>query len=230
MAGGWPMYCNGPDPENAAVCPGSPGGCGDCAWAYWGHAIQSWTLCNQGAEVTVPASSIIGAYADCTGYNPLTGANDNGTMLQDALEYMRQTGIPDATGKVHKIVAYALVRDLHVQERVAQVLWLGGTGYVGVSLQSAQEVQFGQDQPWDYVAGSPVIGGHAIGLQRRAPSGLEKLRCSTWGALWECTTSFWTNLADEFYYVVSEDDISVHGTSRAGYNLAGLLADMPQIS
>jgi hypothetical protein len=227
--GGFPMYCNGPDPANAVACPGSPEGCGNCAWAYWGHAIQSWTLYEQAELVTVSPSAIIAAYADCTGYSPLTGANDNGTELQDALEYMRQTGIPDSSGKVHKIVAYAEVSGFQSQQRVAQVLDLCGTGYVGVNLQQAQEDQFGNEQPWDW-EGSPVIGGHAIGLQQRAGSGLSKLRVTTWGALWEATTAFWSNCVEEFWYVVSEDDIQANGTTRAGFNLEQLLADMAKIS
>jgi hypothetical protein len=225
----WPMYSNGPDPDNAIVCPGSPEGCGDCAWAYWGHSVQSWTAYNS-TQVVIPDANIVGAYADCTGYNPLTGANDGGTVLQDALEYMRQTGIADSAGKIHKVAGYALLRNPSSQAGLAQALLIGGSLYCGANLQEAQEDQFSAGEPWDYVPGSPVIGGHAFALQQRAGTGLAKLREVTWGELQPATTSFHTNCVDEVYYVVTEDDIAVNGLSRAGFSLEQLLEDMAAVS
>lgn len=225
----WPMYCNGPDPENALVCPGSPDGCGDCVWAYQGHAIQAWTRYNAVAEVTLPASSIIAGYAT-TGYDPQTGANDNGTDIGTALRYMMQQGLADATGKVHKIAGYALFRDPHNQELLAQGLDIGGTLCFGANMQQAQMDQTNAGQPWDYVAGSPEIGGHCFGFQQRRGSGTHKLVFVTWGQLQQATDAFLNHCVDEVYYVVSEDDIALNGTNRAGFKLAQLLADMPQFS
>lgn len=223
----WPMYCNGPDPENAVCCPGSPEGCGDCAWAYWGHAVQSWTA-YASTEVIIPADEIIAGYAT-TGYNPQTGEGDNGSDMQTVLEYMRNTGLTDSSGRVHKIAAYALLKNSS-QELLAQALDLGGTVYLGASIQQAQEDQFSAGKPWDYVAGSPFVGGHAFGLQRRAAAGLSKLRLVTWGQLWPATTSFYNECVDERYVVISQDSVTAKGTTRAGYNLAGLIADMPKFS
>jgi hypothetical protein len=228
-SGGWPMYCNGPDAANAIACPGTPYGCGDCTCAFWGHAIQAWSLYNSGRQAYVTPESIVSMYSNISGFDPQTGANDFGCNMQTVLEYMRTTGLPDVKGHVHKIVGYALLRN-NSQELLAQALDLGGTVYLGGSIQQAQEDQFSQGLPWDYVAGSPVVGGHAFGLQRRAPVGLSKLRITTWGTLWHATTPFYANQVDEAYYVVSQDDLNAHGTDRAGFNLAALLADMSKIS
>jgi hypothetical protein len=226
----WPMYCNGPDPENASCCPGSPGGCGDCTCAFWGHAIQSWTAYNTGAMVTVPAQSIIAMYSAISGYNPQTGAGDNGCDMQTVCEYMRSTGLPDATGKVHKIAGYALLRDPQDEELLAQALTIGGTLYCGANIQQAQEDQTNAGQPWSYVEGSPVIGGHAFGLQQRRGSGDAKLIEVTWGQLQPAATSFQAGCVDEVYYVVTQDDLDANGTDRDGLNLEQLLADMALVS
>src|SRR4051812_30434661 len=50
---------------------------GDCTCAAAGHMIQCWTA-NVGNVIVPSNASIIAAYAAITGYNPTTGANDNG--------------------------------------------------------------------------------------------------------------------------------------------------------
>src|SRR5580704_3991068 len=74
---------------------------GDCTCAAAGHLIMEWTDDN-GKMVTPPDQSIIAAYSAITGYNPATGANDNGAVELNVLKYWRKTGIAG-----HQITAFA---------------------------------------------------------------------------------------------------------------------------
>src|ERR1700722_11407036 len=74
---------------------------GDCTCAAAGHLIMEWTANAQKKMITPSDQQIVAAYSAITGYNPVTGANDNGAVEVDVLNYWRQTGIAG-----HKIGAY----------------------------------------------------------------------------------------------------------------------------
>src|ERR1700722_18558750 len=90
----WPMY------DNDRL--------GDCTCAGVGHMIQAWTA-YAGTEVTLADPVILKLYEVLSGYNPATGANDNGCVEQDVLQYLASTGVAG-----HKIVAFAQV---NIQDR-----------------------------------------------------------------------------------------------------------------
>jgi len=74
---------------------------GDCTCAAAGHLLMEWTA-NAGKKMFTPTNKqIVMAYSAITGYNPTTGANDNGAVEIDVLNYWRQSGIAG-----HKIGAY----------------------------------------------------------------------------------------------------------------------------
>ncbi len=77
---------------------------GDCTCAAAGHLIMEWTA-NAGKKMVTPTDKqIVAAYSAVTGYNPVTGANDNGANEVDVLNYWRQTGIAAvvrAAGRPH---------------------------------------------------------------------------------------------------------------------------------
>ena len=60
----WPMF------ENDTV--------GDCTCAAAGHDIEAWTITATGVEAQLTNQQVIAAYSAITGYDPATGANDNG--------------------------------------------------------------------------------------------------------------------------------------------------------
>ena len=173
----WPMYLNGPDTAaNMALIPGSPSGIGDCTCAAFGHVIQSWTR-YAGTEVTVPASSVLKAYVAVTGmeggaYDPQTGENDNGCDPGDVLSYMKNTGMADSSGKVHKVAGYAAFGDPTDEELLAQVLNTFGNVYVAINFPDSAMSQFDDGEPWSVVQGSPIDGGHID----RPPAALSR-RC-----------------------------------------------------
>jgi len=88
---------------------------GDCTCAAAGHLIMEWTA-NAKKMVTPSDKQIVAAYSAITGYNPTTGANDNGAVEIDVLNYWRQSGIAG-----HKIGAYMAVEPsnhLHIMDSV----------------------------------------------------------------------------------------------------------------
>jgi hypothetical protein len=224
----WPMYCNGPDSQNAIVCPGSPNGIGDCTCAAIGHMVQGWTTYGQGSTITVPAQSVVGMYSAVSGYNPQTGNNDNGAEMQDVLAYMKATGIPDSSGAVHKVAAYAVFGDPTDEVLMAQVLDVFGTVYVGINVPESAQQQF-QNGPWTYEPGSPIEGGHAICLQRRRVGGTGVLEYITWGAVQNTTRGFQKAYAEEAWAVVSQDWLNKNGTTVEGMDLSQLLSDLQYV-
>src|SRR3954470_7477044 len=75
----WPMYLNDR--------------IGDCTCAGAGHIIQSASTYGQGQTITISDDDVLRAYIANSGYDPRTGANDNGAVMQDVLNYWRKEGI-----------------------------------------------------------------------------------------------------------------------------------------
>ena len=89
---------------------------GDCTCAAAGHLIMEWTA-NAGKQTVTPTDQqIIAAYSAITGYNPVTGANDNGANEVDVLNYWRQTGI--AGDQIGGYVALEPANHTHVMDSV----------------------------------------------------------------------------------------------------------------
>src|SRR6185295_7357061 len=59
---------------------------GDCTCAAAGHFIEEWTA-NASTEIVPSDTDIITAYSAVSGYDPQTGANDNGAVELDVLNY-----------------------------------------------------------------------------------------------------------------------------------------------
>jgi hypothetical protein len=104
---------------------------GDCTCAAAGHLIMEWTA-NAGKKMATPTDKqIVAAYSAITGYNPSTGANDNGAVEIDVLNYWRQSGIAK-----HKIGAYVALEPsnhIHIMDSV----YVFEGCYIGLQLPSA---------------------------------------------------------------------------------------------
>lgn len=81
---------------------------------------------------------------------------DNGVDVQTLLEYWQKNSWGG-----RKIVAFARV-DFTNLEEVKAAIAIFGVLFLGINVQVANETQFDRGQPWDYVKGSPTVGGHAI--------------------------------------------------------------------
>src|SRR4029077_612040 len=78
---------------------------GDCVWAGAAHETMLW---NKEADRTVAFNnqSVLKDYSPGTGFDPNDPNTDQGTDMQVAASYRRKTGVRDAAGKRHKVIAY----------------------------------------------------------------------------------------------------------------------------
>lgn len=204
----WPMY------GNDAI--------GDCTCAAAGHMIQAWTFYGQHDEVHLLDQDIIRAYSAVSGYNPVTGGNDNGAVMQDVLSYWRKTGIGG-----RKIEAFFEV-DINNATELKAALNLFGHVYLGIIFPESAMNQFDTGQPWDSVKGSPIEGGHAIDWGY-AENG-QNHRVVTWGAVQEMTPQFFKDYVEEAWVVCDQDwikdnqsppGLDTHALNVAFQNLTG---------
>lgn len=184
---------------------------GDCTCAAAGHMTQLWTAKN-GHEAIIPDDEIIAAYSAVSGYDPATGANDNGAVETEVLKYWMETGIGG-----HKLDSFAVI-ETRSRYQLKLAMYLFGDIYTGIALpQSAQE----QDV-WSVVHGAEgepgSWGGHAVPSGKYDANGMEVI---TWGSTKRMTWAFQHRYMDEAYAPLSVD--WVDEVSRMAPN--GLLWD-----
>jgi hypothetical protein len=195
---------------------------GDCVWAMTGHAIQAWTLLGQRSEVTLSEDDIIAAYSAVTGFDPATGANDNGTVMQDAMEYWVKTGVGG-----RKILAFAQVDHTDLEE-VKAAIHVFGSVLVGFNFPKVAWSQFDQGRPWDVTSNDGAIqGGHAIHVGGYE-DGATKL--TTWGKVTGMTWAFWNKYVDECWVAITQDWLDAQGHNPEGVDLHGLGEDFSQLT
>lgn len=208
----WPMYLND--------------SLGDCTIAGIGHFYGALSQYGHGSEALFADTEIQAVYSRVGGYVPGDPSTDNGCVMGQVLADQKATGITDTAGKVHKVAGYAGFGNPHDLNLLGQVLEVFGTVYVGCNVQQQMEQAFADGQPWTWVPGDEIIGGHAICLQRRLGSGNAPLEYVTWGALQPATTAFQAYAVEEAWAVVTEDWVRTNGTTVEGLDLQQLLSDM----
>ena len=172
---------------------------------------------------------IIRAYSACGGYVLGDENTDNGCAEPDVSQFLVKTGLTDTSGKVHKYVAWAAFGDPSNLPLMAAALNTFGSVTVDIDCPQSAEDQFAQGVPWSYVAGSPIVGGHSIALQKRGSGYIGVEEVVTWGVLQRSTRGFCRHQIREAYIGISEDWIEANGTTIQGLDLAQLLADMPSV-
>jgi len=200
---------------------------GDCTCAAAGHLIMEWTA-NAGKQMVTPTDQqIIAAYSAITGYNPSTGANDNGANEVDVLNYWRQTGI--AGDQIGAYVALEPANHTHVMDSV----YMFEGCYIGVQLPKTAQAQTQNNQPWSVPPsgtggdGAPGSwGGHAVPVVAYDTRGVTVV---TWGALQIMTWSFWATYCDEAYAILSTDYINGNKQAPQGFSLDQLQADLADL-
>jgi hypothetical protein len=199
---------------------------GDCTCAAAGHLIVEWSA-NAGTQAAVGDDAVIKAYSDITGFDPKTGANDNGAVEVDVLNYWRKTGVGG-----HQIMAYAALEPGNANH-VKDAIELFGGCYIGLALPITAQTQ----DVWAVPPGGPTgdgaprsWGGHAVPVVAYDARGCT---CVTWGDLKQMTWQFWNTYCDEAYAVLSGDflttdkDGKVH--SPHGFDLAALETDLKAV-
>lgn len=205
----WPMY------DNDRI------GC--CTIATAAHLVQSWTQYAVDDDWMIPQNAVTAAYSAVSGYNPVTGDNDNGAVVMDVLRYWRTAGIGG-----RKILAYVQVNTRDLRE-VRQAIHMFGGVYIGAMLPLAAQGQVGS--LWQPTTGpqgrAGSWGGHAISVSAYTP---KTLTCITWGAAQDMTWGWWRRYVDEAYAIVSVDQINRRGLNPNGMDVTALLADLRKVA
>lgn len=199
----------------------------DCTCAAAGHLIMEWTANAKKKMVTPSDKQIVAAYSAVTGYNPTTGANDNGAVEIDVLNFWRQSGIAG-----HKIGAYmALEPANHVN--IMDSVYIFEGCYIGVQLPISAQTQTKNNQPWSVPPGGPTgdgkpgsWGGHAVPVVSYDARGVTVV---TWGALQMMTWTFWEAYCEEAYAILSNDYLTGKKTTPQGFNMQQLQADLADL-
>ena len=129
---------------------------GDCTVAAIAHMVMLWTA-TTGVMVKPTRDQVVAVYSAITGYDPVTGANDNGAAITDVLEYWRTKGIAG-----HKIDGWAQVDQTNLQE-IKQAIYLFGGVNPGLQLPQSAMDQSKNGQPWTVLKrDGGILGGHSV--------------------------------------------------------------------
>jgi hypothetical protein len=190
---------------------------GDCVFAMLAHWLMIITA-HTGTMIQPTLDDVLGWYHDVTGFDPATGANDNGANITDALDYWKTIGLCG-----HKIDGWMKIDSTNsVQRRKA--LWLFLAIGTGIQCPALAQTQFANNRTWDVAPNDGGIeGGHAI-LQ--AGEGSLGRDYQTWGKGDQKATSAWGDMyEDEAYVVLTKDLIeSASGKSPFGFDYDALTA------
>ena len=193
---------------------------GDCTIAAAGHLVETWTA-NESKAYIIPDKAIVAAYSAVSGYNPVTGANDDGAMIRDVLNLWRKSGIGG-----HKIDAYASVTP-HNHVEMNQAAWLFGGTDLGIDMPGAWQ----RAKIWDTGRGASYQpgswGGHSVPV---VAYDAQYVYAVTWGYVQRLTWRAVDAYVSEAWAPVSRADWITDGKSPSGFDALTLFADLKQIT
>jgi hypothetical protein len=199
---------------------------GDCVEADAGHGTMLWNA-EAGTPVTVTDKDALALYTAITGFNPKKPNTDQGTVMLDALNYRRKTGMHLATdGSVHKIGAYVSITPGDVTN-LKMAIYLFGAASIGVEFPDSAMNQFNAGEPWTVVKGAHIEGGHDVIVVGYLVAE-DMFLVVTWGQLQKVAPSWIKKYMDEGYGVLSYDMLK-NGLSVNGFDAEQLNDDVEQL-
>ncbi len=193
-----------------------------CAYCAVAHHGSAWSLGTVGKPLLISAEQVIAAYAHGTGYDPVTGAHDNGSYLINVLEEWRTQGFG-----TNRIAAHAAV-DLRDPTNTKEAIYYYGGACCGVQLPQTAMQQTEANLAWTVPYFSSILGGHAITILSYNAT---HLWCVTWGAVQAMTWEFYLKYADEAYAIVNPLWLdAASGISPTGLDLNGLIGDLSVVA
>ncbi|CAB4131389.1 hypothetical protein UFOVP276_185 [uncultured Caudovirales phage] len=198
---------------------------GDCVFAGPGHMVNM-VRAQTGNSSRVSTDEVIAAYSKYSGYDPVTGANDDGYYVRDMLNIWQRTGLYGT-----KILAYALV-NWKDPEEVAIASWLGCGTIGGYSLPIASQDQ--QDEAgrqlwyvptdgWPCGKGPGSWGGHCMWLRGASP---KLMTANSWGIDTTWTLDWQAQCCDEMWVALVDSWQLTTGRAPNGFAYGDLLADV----
>lgn len=212
----WLMLGNGPD---NTVFEGFQG-CGDCAWAGPGHEEMQAAHEAKRAVPQFSGKTIVNQYSAYSGYNPETGANDNGSNVRDVLNWRQTKGLLDDNGNAYKIGTYVSIEPGN-SSMLREACWLFESVGIGIEFPDSAMDQFNNGQVWSVVKNSPIDGGHYIPVVGHPWPNF--WTCITWGQRQVMTWNFIATYCDEAWaYIDPERYSAVTGDTYNSYKDADL--------
>ena len=206
---------------------------GDCAVAGPLHLLMLW-LSQGGQTPNFTDANALSTYEAISGYNPDDPNSDVGCNLRDVLSYWKNTGIPDANGKIHKIGAYVLLDQTnHDEIKLGQYIFSGLN--IGFNVPAYAMTQFQDGQIWDVqTKNAEIEGGHCVtpmgyGEVKVLSVTKEGVWVITWGQAQFMTWAFWDAYVDEAWCILDIEFLR-NGVSPDGFNLTQLQADLNAIT
>jgi hypothetical protein len=197
---------------------------GDCVWAGASHEVLLWNR-EAGKTVNVTAQSALKNYSQVTGFNPNDPSTDQGTDMEVAAKYRRQTGLLDADGQRHKIGAYVALDPGNLTQLWYALYLFDGVG-IGVEFPAQWMDAFNRGRAWGKVSRPKKEGGHYIpGVAKRSRSPI----AVTWGRLQRLTPAGYTQFCDEAIAYLTEEKL-VNGRSLEGFDLDTLRRDLQLVT
>jgi hypothetical protein len=192
---------------------------GDCTVASKGHYLLR-VGAMVGRQVDVTRERILADYAAITGFDPVTGAGDEGAYMLDVMKHWRNVGICG-----EKILAFASVDPTDRVEMQVALELFGGvfTGWhlpVTIEGQDVWDVPQGGFPPGQ---GPGSLGGHEIDMFGRSPGSGNG---TTWGERAAWTMGFHDACCCEAYVGLLPWYMLAGGKSPCGLSLDDLLADV----
>lgn len=206
---------------------------GDCVLAGGDHEhMLISNLALPGAPANVEPikftpTNALADYGAITGFNPQTGANDNGTDPREAFKYRQSTGLIDASKKRHKIAAYVSI-PINNLKAIAEATFIFDAVGIGFEFPGSAMNQFDKNEPWKVVSGSGIEGGHYVPIVGKPEVGY--LTVVTWGRKQFMTEAFFKKYVVEAWAFITLESLNAK-TQRnwGGYNWTELQADLKKV-
>jgi hypothetical protein len=183
---------------------------GDCVMAGVAHLIAAWD-----AEVhesdPIPNANTVEAE-----YFKLTGGQDTGLNEQSVLQTWHTQGLFR-----RKIAGYAPVEPTDTLSLHRAIEFYGGA-MLGIQCPASAQQQFAAGEPWTYVPGSPIEGGHCIVALGYDP---QYIYCATWGGIAPVTYTFAAHFLDEAWAVLPKQIVEARKDAY-GIDLVSLQRDL----
>lgn len=195
------------------------------------HQIMAWTQAATGMGVSFTDAQAIAEYQAVTAaegaeYDPVTGINDNGVVLQDVLQRWQQVGLAG-----HQIAGWVDGQAGDLNETCWGASQFGGCN-VALALPLTAQAQLAAGQIWSLRArfsaqGQPGSWGrHDVYLVNYTP---QLIGLVTWGAIQFCTPEWLEYYCCEVHFPVSKDFLGATGLSPNHLDLTGLLQGLAQL-
>ena len=155
---------------------------------------------------------------------------DNGMDIQTLLERLHTVGGPDGV----KVYAFARVNLSNLAEVQAAIATCGAL-WTGINVYQNNYDEFSSAQPWDFVPGSQLEGGHSVltGGYGVTPQGVTQLQGDqkfiTWAEETSFTDNYWSHSVEEGWAVIWPEQFGTRSFEQ-GINQGALAAAYQQIT